>query len=294
MNFSDIDRLLGSNKVSLAICMPEEVDSIMAAYEATELGFVKCIFVGNAAVMKDMIAKHAPGFEPEMINAETPEEAAFKTVELVRLGKAAALMKGNVSTPVFMKAILNDETGIKDSSVLSHILGFDYKGQMRFLTDSGMVPVPTLEQKIEIIKSAAKIAWKFGYKPVKVGAYSAVEMINPKMKSSTDAAILAKMSEKGQFGDDIIVDGPLGLDNIISEEAAQVKKIKKNFEGNADILLCPDVDSGNILGKSILYYGNTRAGGIIVGAKCPVILLSRADTKEVRIDSIKLALAASL
>ncbi len=294
MNFSDIDRLLGDNKVSLAICMPEEVDSIMAAYEATKLGFVNCIFVGNVTVMKELIAKLAPDFEPEMVDAETPEDAAFKTVELVRLGKASAIMKGNVSTPVFMKAILNDDTGIKDSNVLSHILGFDYKGKIRFLTDSGMVPVPTLEQKIEIIKSAAKIAWKFGYKPVKVGCYTAVEMINPKMKSSTDAAVLAKMSDKGQFGDDIIVDGPFGLDNIISEEAAKIKKIKKSFEGNADILLCPDVDSGNILGKSILYYGNTRAGGIIVGAKCPVILLSRADTKEVRIDSIKLALAAAL
>ncbi|MBP5469426.1 MAG: phosphate butyryltransferase [Candidatus Riflebacteria bacterium] len=292
MNFADIDHLLGSKKVSLAICMPEEIDSITAAYEASKLGFVNCIFVGNIEVMQQFIDKCAPGFTPEMINAETPEEAAFKTVELVRTGKAKALMKGNISTPILLKAVLNSETGIKDSSVLSHVLVYEHEGSLKFLTDGGMIPAPTLDNKIEIIKNAYKIAKKFGCNPVKVGVLSAAELVNTKIQSSLDAAVLSKMSEQGYFGDDCIVDGPFGLDNVISEEAAKIKKVKKNFEGNADILVCSDIDSGNILGKSILYYGNTRAGGMIIGAKCPVILLSRADTKEIRLDSIKLALAA--
>lgn len=292
MNFSDIDHLLGNKKLSLAICMPEEVDSIIAAYEAYKHGFVNCIFVGNTKIMQEFIDKCAPGFTPEMINAETPEEAAFKTVELVRTGKAKALMKGNISTPILLKAVLNSETGIKDSSVLSHVLVYEHDGSLKFLTDGGMIPAPTLDNKIEIIKNAYKIAKKFGCNPVKVGVLSAAELVNTKIQSSLDAAVLSKMSEQGYFGDDCIVDGPFGLDNVISEEAAKIKKVKKNFEGNADILVCSDIDSGNILGKSILYYGNTRAGGMIIGAKCPVILLSRADTKEIRLDSIKLALAA--
>lgn len=292
MNFSDIDHLLGNKKLSLAICMPEEVDSITAAYEAYKHGFVNCIFVGNTKIMQEFIDKSAPGFTPEMINAETPEEAAFKTVELVRTGKAKALMKGNISTPILLKAVLNSETGIKDSSVLSHVLVYEHEGSLKFLTDGGMIPAPTLDNKIEIIKNAYKIAKKFGCNPVKVGVLSAAELVNTKIQSSLDAAVLSKMSEQGYFGDDCIVDGPFGLDNVISEEAAKIKKVKKNFEGNADILVCSDIDSGNILGKSILYYGNTRAGGMIIGAKCPVILLSRADTKEIRLDSIKLALAA--
>lgn len=292
MNFADIDNLLGSKKISLAICMPEEVDSITAAYKASKLGFVNCIFVGNTEVMQQFIDQYTPGFKPEMIHTETTEEAAFKTVELVRTGKASALMKGNISTPILLKAVLNSETGIKDSSVLSHVLVYEHNGSLRFLTDGGMIPSPTLENKIEIIKNACKIAKKFGCNPVKVGVVSAAELVNTKIQSSLDAAVLSKMSQQGFFGNECIVDGPFGLDNVISEEAAKIKQIKKNFKGNADVLVCADIDTGNILGKSILYYGNTRAGGMIIGAKCPVILLSRADTEEIRIDSIKLALAA--
>ena len=201
-------------------------------------------------------------------------------------------MKGNISTPILLKAVLNSETGIKDSSILSHVLVYEANGSLRFLTDGGMIPAPTLENKIEIIKNACKIAKKFGCNPVKVGVLSAAELVNTKIQSSLDAAVLSKMSDQGLFGDDCIVDGPFGLDNVISEEAAKIKNVKKKFEGNADVMVCADIDTGNIVGKSILYYGNTRAGGMIIGAKCPVILLSRADTKEIRLDSIKLALAA--
>lgn len=291
MNFADIDHLLGNKKVSLAICMPEEIDSIIAAYEASKLGFVNCIFVGNIKTMQEFIDKLAPDFIPEMVNADTPEEAAFKTVELVRTGKAKALMKGNISTPILLKAVLNSETGIKDSRVLSHVLVYEHEGSLRFLTDGGMIPTPSLDNKIEIIKNAYKIAKKFGCNPVKVAVVSATELVNTKIQSSLDAAVLSKMNDQGYFGEDCIVDGPFGLDNVISEEAAQIKHIKKKFKGNADVIVCADIDTGNILGKSILYYGNTRAGGMIIGAKCPVILLSRADTKEIRLDSIKLALA---
>lgn len=293
MNFADIDKMLNNKTIPLAVCMPEEEDSIVAAYELSQKGFIKCIFVGHQDVIKNYIDKYAPGFCPEIINAETPEEAAFKTVELVRLGKAAAIEKGNISTPILLKAVLNSQTGIKDSKTLSHVLVYEWEGRLRFVTDGGMIPYPTFEDKIEIINNAKKLAKQLGFDKVRVAAVSATEQVNPKIQSSIEAAALSKMSERGQFGDDCIVEGPLGMDVVICPQAAKTKGITCEVTSNADVILCADIDSGNIFGKTILYYGNTSCAGLIIGAKCPVIMLSRSDTKETRINSVKLALATS-
>ena len=292
MNFADVDRILGAKRVPLAVCMPEETDTVSAAYEASNLGFVDCIFVGNQEVIKSFIDKVAPGFKPEIIHAATPEEAAFKSVELVRNNRASALMKGNISTPVLLKAILNSETGIKKSDVLSHVLVFEWENSLRFLTDGGMIPHPTLEEKVELINNAKALAKKLGCEVPRVAVLSSVEMVNPKIQSTVDAAVLAKMGERGQFGKDCIVDGPLALDNAISLESAHHKGLFNEVVGKADILIAPDIDTGNILGKTLLYFGNVQAGGMIIGARCPVILLSRSDDRQTRINSIKLALAA--
>lgn len=292
MNFEHIDKILGTNKVSMAVCMPEDEDSLMATYEASNRGFVNCLLVGREAIIKELIARLAPGYSPEIINAETPEDAAFKTVELVREGRASAIMKGHISTPILLKAVLNNETGIKASKVLSHTLVYEWDGSLRYLTDGGMIPCPTLEEKIEIINNNVALARKFGSDVVRVAAIAPVEKVNPKISSTIDAAILSKMSDRGQFGKGCIVEGPLALDNAISEESAHHKGIYNEVVGKADILLVSDIDTGNILGKSILYYGNTSVGGMILGAKVPVIMLSRSDSIEVRLNSIKLALAA--
>ncbi|HNX74310.1 MAG TPA: phosphate acyltransferase [Candidatus Rifleibacterium sp.] len=292
MNFADVDKILGARRVPLAVCMPEEVDTVAAAYEASNMGFVDCLFVGNPEVIKAIIDKVAPGFKPEIIPATTPEEAAFKSVELVRNNKASALMKGNISTPTLLKAILNSETGIKKSDVLSHVLVFEWENSLRFLTDGGMIPHPTLEEKIELINNAKALAKKLGCEIPRVAVLSSVEKVNPKIQSTLDAAILAKMGERGQFGKDCIVDGPLALDNAISLESAHHKGLFNEVVGKADILIAPDIDTGNILGKTLLYFGNVQAGGMIIGARCPVVLLSRSDDRQTRINSIKLALAA--
>ena len=292
MNFADIDKLLGARRVPLAVCMPEEADTVSAAYEASNMGFVDCIFVGNQETIKSFIDKVAPGFKPEIIDAATPEEAAFKSVELVRNNRASALMKGNISTPVLLKAILNSETGIKKSDVLSHVLVFEWENQLRFLTDGGMIPHPSLEEKIELINNAKALAKKLGCEVPRVAVLSSVEKVNPKIPSTLDAAVLAKMGERGQFGKDCIVDGPLALDNAISLESAHHKGLFNEVVGKADILIAPDIDTGNILGKTLLYFGNVQAGGMIIGARCPVVMLSRSDDRQTRINSIKLALAA--
>ena len=292
MNFSELDKKLGTGRIPLAVCMPEEADTVSAAYEAANLGFVDCIFVGNEKIIKTLIDKVAPGFKPQIIHSETPEETAFKSVELVRTNKAKALMKGNISTPILLKAVLNSETGIKRSSVLSHVLVYEWENSLRFLTDGGMVTHPTIEEKIEIINNAKILAKSLGIDMPRVAVLSAVEKVNPKMQSTLDAAVLSKMGERKQFGKDCIVEGPLALDNAISLESAHHKGLFNEVVGKADILVAPDIDTGNILGKSLLYFGNVQAGGMIIGAKCPVIMLSRSDDKQTRINSIKLALAA--
>ncbi|MGM0598769.1 MAG: phosphate acyltransferase [Candidatus Rifleibacteriota bacterium] len=292
MNFAELDKKLETRKIPLAICMPEDPDTISAAYEATNLGFVECIFVGNQEIIKSFLPKVAPGFNPEIINATTPEEAAFKSVELVRQNRAKALMKGSISTPILLKAVLNSETGIKDSNVLSHILVYEWENNLKFLTDGGMITHPNLDEKIGIIKNAKTIAKNLGVEVPRVAVLSAVEKVNPKMASTIDAAILSKMGERKQLGKDIIVEGPLALDNAISLESAHHKGLFNEVVGKADILVAPDIDTGNILGKSLLYLTDVKAGGMIAGAKCPVIMLSRSDSKETRINSIKLGLVA--
>ena len=294
MNFEELDKKLGSNKVPLVICMAEEDDTVLAAYEASNLGFVDCIFVGRKEIMTNCINRVAKGFSPRMLNAETPEEGAFKSVELIRNGEAKALMKGNISTPILLKAILNSDTGIKKGKILSHVLIFEWENKFKYLTDGGMIPHPTLTEKIEIINNAKSVAQSLGTEVPKVAVLSAVEKVNPKISSTLDAAILSKMSERKQFGKDCVVEGPLALDNAISLESAHHKGLFNEVVGLADILVAPDIDSGNVLGKSIMYFANTQAGGLIVGAKCPVILLSRSDDKQTRLNSIKLGLAAGI
>ncbi len=291
MNFKELDRKLSAGRIPLAVCMPEEADTVSAAYEAANLGFVDCIFVGNQKLIKGFIDSVAPGFKPEIIHCETPEEAAFKSVELIRTNKAKALMKGNISTPILLKAILNSETGIKRSSVLSHVLVYEWENSFKLLTDGGMITHPTLDEKVEIINNAKVLAKNLGIDMPRVAVLSAVEKVNPKMPSTVDAAVLSKMGERKQFGKDCIVEGPLALDNAISLESAHHKGLFNEVAGKADILIAPDIDTGNILGKSLLYFANVQAGGMIIGARCPVIMLSRSDDKQTRINSIKLALA---
>ncbi len=292
MNFSQIDKLLGHGQTTLSVCMPEDTDTVLAAYEASNMGFVKCIFVGNQEMIKACLNQVAPGFNPEIIDAQTPEDAAFKSVELVRTNRASALMKGNISTPILLKAVLNSETGIKKSNVLSHVLVYEWEGSLRFLTDGGMLTHPTLEEKIEMINNAKDLAKRLGTEIPRVAVLSSVEKVNPKIPSTLDAAILSKMGDRRQFGKDCIVEGPLALDNAISIESAHHKGLFNEVVGKADILIAPDIDTGNILGKILLYFGNVQAGGLIIGAQCPVVMLSRSDSKDTRMNSIKLALAA--
>ncbi|MBF0409485.1 MAG: phosphate butyryltransferase [Candidatus Riflebacteria bacterium] len=293
MNFSSIEKKLQKGRTPLAICVPEEADALQAAKEAEESGAVKTILVGNREKILTLIQQYTPGFQPEIVNTDSDEAAAKKCVELVKTGDAKALMKGTVSTPVFLKALLNSETGIKKGALLSHVFVFEWEGKFRFVTDGGMIPQPTLQEKKEILLNALWLARSYSIENPKVAVISAVETVNEKIQSTVDAAAIVAMGEKKEFGN-CLINGPFALDNAISVEAAHHKGIFSEVAGQADILLCPDIDTGNILGKSILYFTNFRSGGLLIGAQVPVVMLSRSDTKQVRLDSIKLALSAGL
>lgn len=292
MNFSDIDEKLGKNKLTIAVCMPEDENSIEAVYEAYTIGFANAIMVGNQEIISNLLKIKAPNFHPDIINAQTPEEAAFKSVELVRNNIASAIMKGSISTPILLKAVLNSSTGIKQSEVLCHVLAFENDNRLIFFSDGGMIPQPSLKDKIEIIKNVKLLAKKFGYSIPKIAVLSAFNEITPDLNSSIEAAALAQMGNRNMFGKDCIVDGPFSFATALGLENASEDYHTSQVCGKADALIAPDIDTGNIVGKSILYYGNTKAGGMIIGAKVPVIMLSRSDTKELRLNSIKLALAA--
>ncbi|HQI94212.1 MAG TPA: bifunctional enoyl-CoA hydratase/phosphate acetyltransferase, partial [Fervidobacterium sp.] len=234
------------------------------------------------------------GVEYPIVDCRTDEESSKMAVKYVADGKAHIVMKGLVKTSTLLKAVLDKEYGLRTERLLSHITLLEVPGINRliFLTDGGMVIRPTLEQKVQIIENAVDVAKKLGYEMPKVGIIAAVETVNPDMPETLEAALIAKMNERGQIKG-CKIDGPLGIDNALSVYAAEVKGIKGEVAGHADILVVPDIHSGNFLGKSAVYFANGRIAGIIAGAKAPVIVISRADTSDSKFVSIALAMALS-
>lgn len=211
-------------------------------------------------------------------------------VRLVHENRADVLMKGLVDTATFMKAVLNPDFGLRTGELLSHLAAFEVPNFNRiiFVTDGGINIAPTLEEKISILKNAIRALRAIGYTEPKVAVLSAVETVSFKMQSSVDAAILAKMAERNQIKG-ALVDGPLALDNAVSEEAAAHKGIKSPVAGRADLILVPNIETGNALGKSLTFLAGGLMAGIVVGAKAPVVLSSRADSPLSKLMSIVLA-----
>lgn len=285
-----IEMAKGKKKI-VAIAGAEDKEAVKAIYEACELG-VSAILFGK----KEIIEKNLEeiGAQYPIVDCRTEEEASKEAVKSVVQGNAHIVMKGLVKTSTLLKAVLDKEYGLRTDRLLSHVAVVEVPGVNRliFITDGGMVIKPTLEQKIQIIQNAVDIARKLGYEMPKVGVIAAVETVNPDMPETMEAALLAKMNERGQIKN-CKIDGPLGIDNALSIYAAEVKGVKGEVAGHADILVVPDIHSGNFLGKSAVYFANGRIAGIIAGAKVPVIVISRADTSDSKFASIALAMALS-
>jgi len=230
----------------------------------------------------------------EIHHVKGAAQAAKEAVKSVYMNDSNVLMKGHIPTAVLLKAVLNQDFGLRTGSVLSHVAAFEIQGfdRLIFVTDAGMNISPDLQQKAQIIQNTVQIARSVGVETPIVAPLAAVEVVNPSMQATLDAAALAAMNRRGQIKD-CIVDGPLALDNAISIDAAKHKKIEGDTAGKADILLVPNIESGNILYKSLVYFAKAKVGGVIAGAKAPIVLTSRADSAESKLFSLALALRSS-
>lgn len=266
----------------------EVMESVLRAYKE---GIAHFILFGNAEVISDWLEKNTndstPGIEIVPTNTAT---AAIEAVKAVHDGKADILMKGLVSTSVLLKAVLNKEFGLRTGKVLSHVAAFEIAGYDRliFVTDAAMNINPDLNQKSQILQNAIDFVQQTGIDQPKTAVLAAVENVNPAMQATLDAASLTVMNLRNQITGGI-VEGPLALDNAISMEAAAHKGIAGNVAGKADILLVPNIETGNILYKSLIYFARAKVGAVICGAKAPIVLTSRADSSESKYLSIALA-----
>ena len=280
----------------IAVAVAQDRDVLSAIKSAADLGIAKAILVGD----KEKIIEEASHTdidlsEYEIIDEKDKTKACEKAVSLVSDGKAHILMKGIVDTSVILRAALAENAGLRTSSILSHVAVFEVNGfnKLFFITDAGMNIAPDLKQKKLIIENVVKMAHALGNPNPNVAVLAAVEKVNPKMQATLDAEALVKMNESGEIKG-CLLGGPFAFDNAVSIEAAKHKGIGHPVAGNADILVVPTIEAGNILYKAIVYFANGRSSGIVVGAKVPIIVTSRADSDIAKLNSISIgALLAS-
>lgn len=280
-------------KVAVAVAQDEPV--LEAIRDAMAEGIAQAVLVGDKEKIEEAACKVNMSLDGvEIINEKDNSKACLTAVELVSSKKADMVMKGLVDTATFLRAVLNKEKGLRTGKVLSHVAVFDVPALKRIilLTDAAMNIAPDLVAKKQILENAVGIASAIGIEMPKVAPVCAVEVVNPDMQPTIDAAVLSKMNERGQIKG-CIVDGPLAIDNALSMEAAKHKGIKSPVAGQADIILVPNIETGNVMYKTLVYTANAKNGGILAGAAAPVILTSRADSPESKLFSIALAALAA-
>ncbi|MCD6418508.1 bifunctional enoyl-CoA hydratase/phosphate acetyltransferase [bacterium] len=293
-NFAEIlERAKTSHRRNLAVADAAGDAVIEALAEAENMGIIKPYLVGDAEKIEPLAKKYNLA-EYEIINAIEPEEIAQKTVSLGREGKCDMLMKGKLSTPILLKAVLDRENGLRTGNLLSHIAIMEVEKypKLMIITDGGMVIQPDLEQRIQIISNAEIVAKKFGIEKPKAVGLAAIEKVTPDMPETVDAEKLTKMSQNGELGD-VIFEGPLAMDVVLSKDAAKIKKIETQMAEDADIFLVPNIACGNIFAKALIYLADAKIGGIVMGAKLPIVLLSRSDTAQTKLNSIAIGCVVS-
>jgi phosphate acetyltransferase len=275
-----------------AIAHPCDQVSLESAVEAAKLRLIVPILVGPATRIHEIAARNGLDISSfEIVDAAHSHEAAAKAVELVRAARAEALMKGSLHTDELMAAVVSRDAGLRTARRISHCFIMDIPGHPNALiiTDAAVNIAPTLEDKVDIVQNAIDLAKAMGVEEVRVAILSAMETVNPKVPSTLEAAALCKMADRGQISG-ALLDGPLALDNAISPEAAAIKNIKSPVAGRANVLVVPDLEAGNMLAKSLSFLSGADAAGIVLGARVPIILTSRADSLLTRLASCAVAL----
>jgi phosphotransacetylase len=274
--------------VRCGIAYPCDRDSLLGPIEAAKLGLIDPVLVGPEAKIRAVAEAEGADLSPyRIVSTEHSHAAAEKAVALVRAGEIEALMKGSLHTDALMSAVVSSAAGLRTSRRISHVFVMDVPShpQALAITDAAINIAPSLEDKMHIAQNVIDLAHVLGVPEPKVAILSAVETVNPKIPSTLDAAALCKMADRGQITG-AVLDGPLAFDNAISEEAARTKKILSPVAGKADILLVPDLEAGNMLAKQLQYLAGADAAGIVLGARVPIVLTSRADNVRTRLASI--------
>jgi len=281
----------GPYKVCVAAAGDKEV--LKAVKAAQDLGFIEPVLVGVEETIHTY-AKEIGMDQYQVHHVETPEEAAKKAVDIVGSGEGDILMKGLVNTSVYMRAVLNKETGLRAGQLISMMAVYEIPGYHKLLyaTDSGINTAPNLKEKAVILESALGAMKSMGIENPKVAALAANEMVNPKMQATVDAQGLVNAVEVGLLPK-CVIEGPIAFDVAFSNEAAEHKGIQSQVAGDVDLLVFPNIETGNVLGKSWLHFNNAKWAGIVLGASKPIILGSRSDTADIKINSIALACLAS-
>ena len=274
-----------------AVAHPCDESSLRGAVEAGQLGLISPILVGPRARIEALAKLHGIDLASiPIVDAPYSEASAAKAVELVREGKAEALMKGSLHTDELMGAVVRRETGLRTARRVSHCFVMDVPSydETLIVTDAAINIAPTMEDKVHIIQNAIDLAHAMRFPEVRVAILSAMETVNPKVPSTIEAGALCKMADRGQITG-ALLDGPLALDNAINLESVKIKKIDSPVAGRANVLVVPDLEAGNMLAKSLSFLAGADAAGIVLGARVPIILTSRADSVTTRLASCGIA-----
>lgn len=293
-----LEKAATEKDVVVAVASAADEEVLEAVHLAVENGLASFILFDNERHISNILNEKFPQLLASrkvlIQHTESEVHSAEEAVKSVSSGHAQVLMKGNLPTAVILKAVLNGDYGLRTGKILSHIAAFEVPNYDRllFVTDAAMNIAPDLEAKAQIIRSAVATAHACGVRRPIVAPLAAIETVNPAMVPTTDAASLVVMNQRGQI-DGCIIDGPLALDNAVSEKAASQKGLTGETAGKADILVVPNIEAGNILYKSLMYFANAKVGAIIQGARSPIVLTSRADSAESKLYSLALAILST-
>ena len=284
-----LKKLKGDKRVTLSVAAAHDEEVLLAIKSAVEMEIITPILIGEENKIREISKEINFDLSKfKIINKGTIEECAETAVKLVSSGEADFVMKGLLDTSVILKAVLNKEWGLRTDSLLSHVMVYEVPSYDKLLvtTDGGMNIEPDYDQKVKILKNAIEATKPLGLKHIKVACLAAKEKVNSKMQATVDARALQEAGERGEFGKDVTVEGPLAFDLAVSKEAAKIKGFKSKVSGEIDIMLMPTIEVGNGIGKALTYFAGAKSAGIIMGAKAPIVLVSRADSHESKLYSI--------
>ena len=284
-----LKKVKGNKKVILSVAAAHDKEVLLAIKEAIQKEIIIPILIGDENKIKEI--SEEIGFDLDKIKIrqkDTIEECAKTAVQLVSSKEADFVMKGLLDTSVILKAVLNKEYGLIRDGLLSHVMVYEIPTYNKLLitTDGGMNIAPDYNQKVNILKNAIEATKPLGLENIKVACLAAKEKVNSKMQATLDARALQEAAQVGEFGENVIVEGPLAFDLAVSKEAANIKGFKSKVAGETDIMLMPTIEVGNGIGKALTYFAKAKSAGIIMGAKAPIVLVSRADSHESKLYSI--------